>query len=180
MKAICLDATGTSSLEEGREYFVFLNGPLAFYVSRFDRPTAHFSCAKAEFFQVIHEEVIDDDPEQLNFEQLSLFNDVGPNLPEQVDTDIQEPDDDSKYVQLKVMIPEKVISPIEILGVRSKEFTQKRKLWSDYVRCIQSFHKYSWFESQNLLEEHRDIEQPIEIAIHRNSGFTPEEIIEYL
>lgn len=63
MKGLCVDPGGTTTLTQGKEYFLFQNGPTHFYVCKFDNPKAHFGCYQKDLFQVIAEEAPQRPPE---------------------------------------------------------------------------------------------------------------------
>lgn len=66
-KAMCMDASGSLSLEQWKVYYVFAACPKSFYVSKFDNKKAHMGCYDANRFKV------QDDPKRVQVEQLSLF-----------------------------------------------------------------------------------------------------------
>ncbi|MDL4842815.1 hypothetical protein [Aquibacillus rhizosphaerae] len=147
MKGVCLDASNTTTLEKDQEYFIFPNGESSFYVSNFDRKTAHFGCYRASRFEVlkdvatIHQEKCED------YSQMDLFDFIEAE-PEQV---VQNP------LEIRVVIPDEVISPLECNhGVKTKAFKQVQEQWRDYVKSIQSYHECSWFKASEMLVEHRD------------------------
>lgn len=56
MRGICIDPGSCDAIEKNQAYYLFENGPNYFYVSRFDKKTAHFGCYKAEKFEVVVED----------------------------------------------------------------------------------------------------------------------------
>lgn len=55
MKGRCIDTGGSTVLEKGEVYHLFLNGPDHFYVSKFDNKNAHFGCFGRRFFEPVLE-----------------------------------------------------------------------------------------------------------------------------
>lgn len=154
MKGICVDSTNSAVLEVSREYFLFPNGPNAYYVSKFDRETAHFGCFQAKRFEVLEMEEGPSEPNNkvpddiVETEQLSLFEELW-----------QEDEE-----EIRVLIPNDVISPTKSSsGPNSKGFKKIVNRWANYVRSIQKHHRCSWFEAMDLLEVHRDSGTPIAV-----------------
>jgi hypothetical protein len=63
MQGRCIDPGATLTLELNKVYYLFPNGPHAYYVSRFNRQGAHFGCYQAAHFELIQEQQEDWPPE---------------------------------------------------------------------------------------------------------------------
>ncbi|MFD2924195.1 hypothetical protein [Halobacillus naozhouensis] len=152
MKALCLDSSGTTTLDQGRDYYVFPGGPGAYYVSKVERQTAHMGCYQADRFEVVEDQVditkskapptIEED-----YEQLSLFG---------------EPEFKSFK---KEIIPKNVLCPLECdKSPRSKAFKEVQRVWKAYVNAVEKSHNCSFFEARKLVFKHRDNQEPIELG----------------
>ncbi|OES45251.1 hypothetical protein [Domibacillus iocasae] len=104
--------------------------------------------------------------------------------------------DVEKYCIISAIIPEDVLSPIE-LGVQgeglkygSPEYERRTARWSDYVLAIwnyekwdngRGFHGCSWETACKMLQEARDNKQPITMRVSLNSGypFYPDQVVDY-
>lgn len=53
MKGICIDAGNATTLEVGKEYYLFEHGPSNYYVSRFNNKNSHFGSYQRSFFKTI-------------------------------------------------------------------------------------------------------------------------------
>jgi hypothetical protein len=56
LQGICVDASLTMVLEEGRKYFLFPGGSDHYYVSRFPNANAHTGCFHKSLFQIVQED----------------------------------------------------------------------------------------------------------------------------
>jgi hypothetical protein len=56
LQGICVDASLTMVLEEGKKYFLFPGGPDHYYVSRFPNANAHTGCFRKSLFQIVQED----------------------------------------------------------------------------------------------------------------------------
>ncbi|MGG6437396.1 hypothetical protein ABET52_06070 [Saccharococcus caldoxylosilyticus] len=56
LQGVCVDASLTMVLEEGRKYFLFPGGPDHYYVSRFPKANAHTGCFHKSLFQIVQED----------------------------------------------------------------------------------------------------------------------------
>lgn len=57
MRGRCIDPGATLALELNKVYYLFPNGPHAYYVSRFNNPGAHLGCYQAEYFKEFQESI---------------------------------------------------------------------------------------------------------------------------
>ncbi|WNF36438.1 hypothetical protein RJD24_18750 [Bacillaceae bacterium IKA-2] len=77
MKGLCVDDRESTTLQKGKSYFIFENGPHHVYVSRFNNKNAHMGCYKMQRFQVIEEEEVKIKEAPLlpleEWQQMSLF-----------------------------------------------------------------------------------------------------------
>lgn len=84
MKVVCIDDSNSEILVQGREYFIFPEGSVACYVSKFNNRNAHFGCySAARFKPVVSDEadiIIESPVEKIQsesihgqIEQLTLF-----------------------------------------------------------------------------------------------------------
>lgn len=55
MRGVCIDPGGSTTLQEGREYYLFDHGP-NYYVSKFDSEKAHFGSYRKSLFELIPEQ----------------------------------------------------------------------------------------------------------------------------
>jgi hypothetical protein len=56
LQGICVDASLTMVLEKGKKYFLFLNGPDHYYVSKLPKASAHQGCFHKSLFKLVQEE----------------------------------------------------------------------------------------------------------------------------
>ncbi|MFC4403299.1 hypothetical protein [Gracilibacillus xinjiangensis] len=161
MRAICKDATNSTVLQEGMQYFVFPHGPDAFYVSKFNSEESHTGAYQRDRFEVVEEvEKIqekdiaarDNSKKTFHWEQMDLFD----FLPDDLEENQQV---------IKIIIPEDIIHPLDCIhSLKSKAFRNVQLRWSSYVRAIQDYHDCSWFEATDKLLEHQKSKLPIVMA----------------
>ncbi|MEC1744145.1 hypothetical protein [Schinkia azotoformans] len=81
LQGTCIDTGQTTVLEKGKSYFLFPNGPIHFYVSKFPNRDSHRGCFSGKYFQIITDTGENKSKRFQNiemgenpFEQLSLFD----------------------------------------------------------------------------------------------------------
>jgi hypothetical protein len=66
LKGVCIDPGQTALLEKGKSYFLFPNGTMHYYVSKFPNRNAHKGCFQSKYFQLIENEAWPQEPELLS------------------------------------------------------------------------------------------------------------------
>jgi hypothetical protein len=56
LQGVCIDTGSATILEKGKKYFLFLNGPDHYYVSKLPKASAHQGCFHKSLFQIVQED----------------------------------------------------------------------------------------------------------------------------
>ncbi|HBZ09144.1 MAG TPA: hypothetical protein DEO65_04540 [Bacillus bacterium] len=172
MKAVCIDANLITVLQEGKEYFVFPNGPSSFFVSNFNSVRSHMGAFQRSRFKLNYmNEKLDKSNGPLieNNKYQGNSNDSAAkvNVLEQMDIFdfLSEDHENVPPIGIEIIIPHDVISPLECTkGVKTKEFRIVQKRWKNYVDALNEQEGGSWLEAREKLIRHRDNKEPLLVA----------------
>jgi hypothetical protein len=64
LQGVCVDPGPSAVLEKGTSYYLFPNGSMHYYVSKFPNRNAHKGCFQAQYFQIIEKELWPEEPLQ--------------------------------------------------------------------------------------------------------------------
>ena len=70
MKSVCFDTGDTTTLVQGREYYLFPNGATHAFVSKFNNSSSHFGCYRQSLFEKVSEDTpeLPPEPPELDWE----------------------------------------------------------------------------------------------------------------
>lgn len=162
MKGICNSVGSSLGLEEGKVYYLFPHGNNNYYVSKFDRVTAHTGSFRRELFDLIEEgkpieqSEAKEQPEVQtekfnNYTQMDLF--------EFIDEEADNPRG------IEIVIPEDVLAPFENpAGLATQKFRKGQLRWKAYVKAVEEYQGCSFFAARELVFKHRGSNESIEVA----------------